>query len=108
MTKEEAKATYRRLLDEIGCYDAIRNSPEFYDIVRVAIEHLMESPQNAWAKTVDRLPTLEDSEYNGEIMAIYRSNKIQVMVRDRWDFVANHPEHFPYWMMIPPLPEVTE
>lgn len=105
---EEARATYRRLCEELGCYDAIRNSPKFYDVVRVAIGHLMNPPQSPWVRTADRLPTEADAGVDEEIVTIYDDEETRVMGTDYWAYVAKVPERFPYWLPVPKLPEVEE
>ena len=102
MTKEEARATYRRLRDEIGCYDAIRNSPEFYDIVCAAIGYLMESPENPWVKTADRLPTEVDANKESRVLGWDAT----LGYRDvDYKFVVTYPRFIPWWMPILSLPE---
>lgn len=62
--------------------------------------------QPRWIKTADRLPTEADAGVDDEIVTIYDDGDTRMMGADYWAYVAKHPEHFPYWMPIPPLPEV--
>ena len=103
MTKEEAMETYRRLCEEIGCYDSIRNSPEFYDVTRAAIECLMEPTKNAWVKTADRFPEGKDAFEDKVLVYNFVERRQQLKL---WLIVRTYPHVFPYWMPIPPLPEV--
>ena len=61
--------------------------------------------QPGWVRTADRLPTEADAGYNEEVITFYRDGETESVSCDYWAFVAKHPEHFPYWMPIPPLPE---
>ena len=59
-----------------------------------------------WVKTSDRLPTEADAGYNEEVITFYRDGETESVSCDYWEFVAKHPEYFPYWMAIPNLPKV--
>lgn len=56
-----------------------------------------------WISTKDRLPTEEDANEGGYVLAVFS-------VADyancwNWSDVARHPEVFPYWMPVPESPK---
>ncbi len=75
---------------------------------RIAIAKAIDALSSPWVKTADRLPTEADAGYNEEVITFYRDGETESVSCDYWAFVAKHPEYFPYWMPIPPLPEVEE
>lgn len=75
---------------------------------RIAIGKAIDALIGPWVKTADRLPTEADAEHDGEILTLYQDDETTMLGCDYWAYVAKFPEQFPYWMPIPPLPEVTE
>lgn len=75
---------------------------------RIVIAKAIDALSSPWVKTADRLPTEADAGYNEEVITFYRDGETESVSCDYWAFVAKHPEYFPYWMLIPPLPEVEE
>ena len=60
---------------------------------------------NQWVKTSDRLPTENDADGFGYVLAWCSCvGGMEITARE----VMESPNAYPYWMPIPPLPEVTE
>jgi hypothetical protein len=67
-------------------------------------ELLAELEKREWVRTSERVPTYSDaSNPSGEILAFSR-------IKEYWclhpDLVAEYPKEYPYWMPLPPMPEV--
>ena len=96
--------------------EAILNAAEIANILEKrglngAANSLMESlkvlctPRNPWVKTSDRLPTENDADGFGYVLAWCSCvGGMEITARE----VMESPNAYPYWMPIPPLPEVTE
>ena len=68
----------------------------------LAIDMHLSSP---WVKTADRLPTENDADGFGYVLAWCSCvGGMEITARE----VMESPNAYPYWMPIPPLPEVTE
>ena len=95
MTQEEKIS----LLEKIRLDYAFLGTPSF-DVLTNAIDALL-SP---WVKTADRLP--DKCEYYTMYLTTKKRNGGVWQVRG--SFIKEHPELCPWWMPIPPFPEVEE
>lgn len=55
-----------------------------------------------WRKTAENPPTEKDAAYR-KVIAIYTDAKFAQAAP--WDFVADDPQNFPFWMPMPKPPE---
>ena len=74
-------------------------------VMGMALLEAWDALRNPWVKTADKLPTEADAGYGDEILTLYQDSETMMQGCDYWAFVAKHPEYFPYWMPLPPLPE---
>ena len=97
-----------RLIDADALYEVFERTPWMDNADRDKAEELVDNAPTVspWVKTSDRMPTEADAGVNKEVVTIYDDGDTRIMGADYWAYVATHPEHFPYWMPIPPLPEV--
>lgn len=58
--------------------------------------------QDGWMKTKETPPTKDDSTY-GRVIAMYTDSKISQPAK--WDFVADAPDLFKFWMPFPKPPK---
>ena len=96
MNREEAITTLKNYIERItgGMFPGEREIlVEAFDALR--------SP---WVKTSDRLPTKEDADNRLELLAWDYCAGVVVKYGD----VKDNSQIYPYWMPIPPLPEVEE
>lgn len=64
---------------------------------------LLEEPKQPWISTEDRLPTEEDANKMGSVIAIMEHDGFP---RSWWyDLVVRYPHLYPYWMPFPKPPE---
>lgn len=67
-----------------------------------AVELLHLANRMHWRKTAETPPTEKDAAY-GKVIAIYTDAKFAQAAP--WDFVADDPQNFPFWMPMPKPPE---
>lgn len=58
--------------------------------------------QDGWTKTKENPPTKDDSAY-GRVIAMYADSKLSQPAK--WDFVADAPDLFKFWMPFPKPPK---
>lgn len=60
-----------------------------------------------WRKTEEVLPTEEDADERGNVLAVEKCGAFEGSV-ETWEFdtVARFPDEYPIWMPLPKLPEV--
>ena len=101
MTREEAanildlKTRPEALADFVG--------PELAGIVHQAMIMGAEALRSPWVKTSDRLPTEADA--NKELLVLGWNAPLGYR-EVSYMFIATYPRYIPWWMPIPPLPEV--
>lgn len=96
-----------RLIDADALYDTFERTPWMDNADRDNAEELVESAPTVspWVKTADRLPTENDADGFGYVLAwCSYVGGMEITARE----VMESPNAYPYWMPIPPLPEVTE
>jgi len=97
MTREEAA----RILDPDGFNDVLPiNTETSLEAMEMGAAALRET---AWVKTSERLPTEDD----GFVVVMTNGIFTECVPVAAWYSTAgDKPEAYPYWMPIPPLPEV--
>ena len=96
-----------RLIDADALYDAFERTPWFNNGDRDIAEEVVDNAPTVspWVKTSDRLPTENDADGFGYVLAWCSCvGGMEITARE----VMESPNAYPYWMPIPPLPEVTE
>ena len=102
MNREEAAQMLKRLK-----YDYQNGADEndcFYDMYLYALDTAITILTSPWVKTSDRLP--DKCDYYTMYLTTKKRNGGVWQVRG--SFIKEHPELCPWWMPIPPLPEVEE
>lgn len=100
-----------RLIDADALYDTFERTPWMDNADRDNAEELVESAPTVspWVKTADRLPTREDTQRIGHydlIMAMWTDGTDVEVAAVGCGAVTTSPSFYPYWMPVPPLPEV--
>ena len=98
MTQEEKIS----LLEKIRLDYAFLGTPSF-DVLTNAIDAL----KGPWVKTADRLPTEADAD-NTMCWVLATTISSDLPMPEAIAYIRANPDNYPYWMPIPPLPEVEE
>ena len=105
MNREEAanildlKTRPEALADFVG--------PELAGIVHQAMRMGAEALRSRWVKTLDRLPTEADAD-NTMCWVLATTISSNLPMPEAISYIRANPDNYPYWMPIPPLPEVEE
>lgn len=94
-----------RLIDADALYDTFECTPWMDNADRDNAEELVESAPTVspWVKTVDRPPTHKDAYLREKVLARGRDNGVAMA---HYAHVRDFPNVYPWWMSVPPLPEV--
>lgn len=102
MTRDQAA----RILHPDTSREAQEEMDATMDDVNQACVMGAEALRRPWIKTADRLPTQEDADKEGKILA-WSALECEDNIRvEWWANVGVHAEDWTWWMPIPPLPEV--
>lgn len=72
-----------------------------------SLETVTAELRNLWVKTADRLPTESDAD-NTMCWVLATTISSNLPMPEPIAYIRANPDRYPYWMPIPPLPEVEE
>ena len=99
-------AKKEELIQRLAAYENTGLEPEQIEVMQghsVALMAELEEREFPWISTEDRLPTEEDANKIGYVIAIMEHDGFP---RSWWyDLVVRYPQEFTYWMPFPKPPE---
>ena len=99
-------AKKEELIQRLAAYENTGLEPEQIEAMQghsVALMAELEEREFPWISTEDRLPTEEDANKIGYVIAIMEHDGFP---RSCWyDLVVRYPHLYPYWMPLPEPPE---
>lgn len=80
-------------------------NPYFIDGIETVFEYAEQLPTLCWIPTTERLPTVEDCDPAGYVLAVYNTNGSKWVAPTRLGDFKKYPELIPYWMSMPEPPK---
>ena len=105
MNREEAAQMLKRLK-----YDYQNGADEndcFYDMYLYALDTAITILTSPWVKTSGKLPAEADAD-NTMCWVLATTISSDLPMPEAIAYIRANPDNYPYWMPIPPLPEVEE
>ena len=112
MNREEAAKEIIRVLQKPATSTGVGTGGSRFEQALCLAVNALRQP-SGWVRTADRVPTQEDSNYDLDVIAVYNCcdeifkvlGQEHLIVSKYWKYIAESPEHYPYWQPLPPLPE---
>ena len=104
MNREEVIEVLTNALDGLGTAWVVDEA------ISAAIKLLADDTNVArspWVKTSDRLPTEADAD-NTMCWVLATTISSNLPMLEAISYIRANPDNYPYWMPIPPMPEVKE